>query len=227
MSAPLASSFELISCRHRARCAGRDIGSIGVASAWVAVERARAQLSPSDELRTLYLPTSEQGTTTSGRIAPFRKPSRNVRYLRISFKCGAIRVSMPLSGGSGSRLGLPLAARGGGRYAPIAASRPPDGLKRARRLRFWAVSAGRNSSLAPFGPLRRRRASRRIRLRWVNSISSFFGRRQAASYWGVAARARATSQASSCRSRGILRATAFGQHCALSSQTSQSNLLAR
>jgi hypothetical protein len=39
--------------------------------------------------------------------------------------------------------------------------------------------------------------------------------------------ARATSRASSCRSRGILRARAFGQHCGLSLQVSQSNLLAR
>ena len=126
------------------------------------------------------------------------------------------RVSMPLSGGSGSSGGPLSAARGGRRYAPIAASSPPVGLKRARRLRFWAVAARRNSSLAPFGPLRRRRASRRIRLRWANSISTFFRRRQAASYSGVGARARATSRASSCRSRGILPATAFGQHCALS-----------
>ena len=29
------------------------------------------------------------------------------------------------------------------------------GLKRASRLRFWAVAASRNSSLTPFGPLRR------------------------------------------------------------------------
>ena len=58
-----------------------------------------------------------------------------------------------------------LAARAGGRYAPIAASSAPMGLRRARRLRFCAVAARRNSSLAPFGPLRRRRARRRIRLR--------------------------------------------------------------
>jgi hypothetical protein len=37
----------------------------------------------------------------------------------------------------------------------------------------------------------------------------------------------AASRASSCKSRGILRETSFGQHCVLSSQTSQSNLLAR
>src|SRR5580698_3156411 len=48
------------------------------------------------------------------------------------------------------------------------------GLKRARRLRFCAVAARRNSSLAPFGPLSRKRARRRIGLRWVNSISISF-----------------------------------------------------
>ena len=58
-----------------------------------------------------------------------------------------------------------LAARAGGRYAPTAAWSAPMGLRRARRLRFCAVAASRNSSLAPFGPLRRRRARRRIRLR--------------------------------------------------------------
>jgi hypothetical protein len=47
------------------------------------------------------------------------------------------------------------------------------------RLRFWALAARRNSSSAPFGPLKRRRARRRIRLRCANSISTFFRRRQA------------------------------------------------
>jgi hypothetical protein len=50
---------------------------------------------------------------------------------------------------------------------------------------------------------------------------------QAPAYSGVAACARATSRASSCRSLGIFRATAFGQQRALSLQASQSNLLAR
>jgi 1-deoxyxylulose-5-phosphate synthase len=39
--------------------------------------------------------------------------------------------------------------------------------------RFWAVAARRNSSLAPFGPLRRRRSSFRMRLRCAKSISTF------------------------------------------------------
>ena len=59
------------------------------------------------------------------------------------------------------------------------------GLKRASHLRFWAVAVRRNSSLAPFGPLRRKRLRRRIRLRCANSISTFFRRRQASTYCGV------------------------------------------
>ena len=52
-------------------------------------------------------------------------------------------------------------------------------------------------SLAPFGPLKRRRARRRIRseVRRRNSISTFFRRRQNSTYSGVEACARATSRA--------------------------------
>jgi hypothetical protein len=87
------------------------------------------------------------------------------------------------------------------RYAASISGSIFIGLKRASRLRFWAVAARRNSSLAPFGPLRRKRVRRRIRLRCANSISTFFRRRQASTYSGVAACAQATSRASSCRSR--------------------------
>src|ERR1700722_19688202 len=52
-----------------------------------------------------------------------------------------------------------------GRYAASICGSILIGLKRASRLRFWAVAARRNSSLAPFGPLKRRRARPRIRLR--------------------------------------------------------------
>jgi hypothetical protein len=74
-----------------------------------------------------------------------------------------------------------------------------------------------NSSLAPSGPLKRRRARRRIRLRRANTISTFFRRRQASTYCGVAVGARATSRASSCRSRGILRARVLSSSTALES----------
>ena len=153
------------------------------------------------------------------------------RFAQISLKKPS---SIPLDGenspcfGEGLE-GLFRAALGppSWRYAASISGSILIGLKRASRLRFWAVDARRNSSLAPFGPLRRRRVRRSIRLRCANSISTFFRRRQASAYSGVAACARATSRASSCRSRGILRATSLGQHCALSSQTPQSSLLAR
>ena len=107
-------------------------------------------------------------------------------------------------------------------YAAIISIRALAGLNLASRRKFCAVAARRNSSLAPHGPRSRKRPTRRMRLRWANSISTFFRRRQAASYSGVDARARATSRAFSFRSRGILRAAAFGQQRDLRSQTSQS-----
>jgi hypothetical protein len=79
------------------------------------------------------------------------------------------------------------------------------------------VAARRNSSLAPFGPLSRKRARRRIRLRWANSISTFFRRRQASTYSGVAAYARATSRASSLRSLGAVPQREAVQRCGNSS----------
>src|SRR5580693_1210483 len=79
----------------------------------------------------------------------------------------------------GSWAGMP------GGYAASISGSILIGLKRASRLRFWAVAARRNSSLAPFGPLSRKRARRRIRLKWANSISTFFRRRQASTYCGV------------------------------------------
>jgi hypothetical protein len=48
------------------------------------------------------------------------------------------------------------------------------GRSLASFLRFWAVAASKNSSLAPLGPRNLRRLSLRIRLRWANSISTFF-----------------------------------------------------
>lgn len=43
----------------------------------------------------------------------------------------------------------------------------------ARRFRFCAVAARRNSSLAPFRPVSRRRLMPRCRFRWANNISTF------------------------------------------------------
>ncbi|CDM62186.1 hypothetical protein LPU83_pLPU83d_0816 (plasmid) [Rhizobium favelukesii] len=101
------------------------------------------------------------------------------------------------------------------------------GLSFASLLRFWAVAASRNSSRAPHGPRSLKRAIRRMRFRCAKSISTFLRRCRDCSYSGVAAIARATSRASSLRSRGTLRAGAFGQQRCLSSQASQSFLLAR
>src|SRR6187399_1263901 len=54
------------------------------------------------------------------------------------------------------------------------AGRGDIGISLAILRRFWAVAARRNSSLAPFGPRRRRRSSFRMRLRCANNISTFF-----------------------------------------------------
>jgi len=43
----------------------------------------------------------------------------------------------------------------------------------AIRLKFCAVAASKNSSLAPLGPRNRSRSSFRIFLRWAKSISTF------------------------------------------------------
>ena len=48
------------------------------------------------------------------------------------------------------------------------------GASFASFLRFWAVAANRNSSLAPLGPRRRNRSSLRMRFRCAKSISTFF-----------------------------------------------------
>ena len=97
-------------------------------------------------------------------------------------------------------------------WAAYAAIGMLSGLHRASLRKFCAVTASTHSSLAPHGPRSRKRASRNMRLRGANSISTFFRRRQVASYAGVSTSARAKSRESSSRSRRIFRATAFGQH---------------
>ncbi len=81
--------------------------------------------------------------------------------------------------------------------------------------RFWAVAARRNSSFAPQGPGNRNLPRPRRRLRWAKSLSTFFPSFIEMSYWRVLAISRATWRAtwraSSCSSRVILRASAFGQ----------------
>jgi len=81
--------------------------------------------------------------------------------------------------------------------------------------RFWAIAARRNSSFAPQGPGNRNLPRPRRRLRWAKSLSTFFPSFIEMSYWRVLAISRATWRAtwraSSCSSRAILRASAFGQ----------------
>jgi len=58
--------------------------------------------------------------------------------------------------------------------AQVAGSGVGGVISFASLRRFWAVAARRNSSRAPHGPRSRRRSRRRMRLRWANSISTFF-----------------------------------------------------
>ena len=84
--------------------------------------------------------------------------------------------------------------------------------------RFWAVAARRNSSFAPHGPRNRRRPRPRMRLRWANSISTFFRNFIEMSYCFVLAMSRAICLASSCSSRVMDRASMLGQQCAFDGQ---------
>jgi hypothetical protein len=52
-------------------------------------------------------------------------------------------------------------------------------------LRFWTVAARWNSSFAPQGPRNRSLPRPRMRLRWANSISTFFLSLHETSYWTV------------------------------------------
>jgi hypothetical protein len=84
-----------------------------------------------------------------------------------------------------------------------------------------------NSSCAPRGPRNLSRPSRKMRLRWANSISTRLRLRRDCSKAAVPTSARATSRASSWMLRGILRSGAFGQHLDFSGQEPQSETLAR
>jgi len=71
------------------------------------------------------------------------------------------------------------------------------GTSFASLRRFWAVAARWNSSRAPLGPRNRSRSSLRMRLRWANSISTFFRAFLEATYASVFAISRAMSRAPS------------------------------
>ena len=79
----------------------------------------------------------------------------------------------------------------------------------ARRRRFCAMAPSVNSSCAPRGPRNLSRPSRKMRLRWANSISTRLRLRRDCSNAGVPTRARARSRASSWMLRGILRSGVF------------------
>src|SRR3546814_15311158 len=78
--------------------------------------------------------------------------------------------------GGGWRRGR-MRTSGLGRVYPVIAGWV-IGIILAILRRFWAVAARRNSYFAPFGPLRRRRLSFRMRLKCANSISIFFRSRR-------------------------------------------------
>ena len=160
------------------------------------------------------------------------------RFVGLSFCCRSRRTGE--AGRRRHRLRRPWwpYAREGGGFDALAlthatltqrhGSRRGGGLATslARRRRFWAMAASVNSNWAPRGPRNRSRPSRRMRLRWANSISTRLRSRQDCSKASVPASARATSRASSWMLRGILRAGSFGQHRILNGHTSQSSLLA-
>jgi hypothetical protein len=65
-----------------------------------------------------------------------------------------------------------------GGWPQVAQTAAVAGMSLASLRRFWAVAARWNSSRAPFGPRNRSRSSRRMRLAWANSISTFFRSRR-------------------------------------------------
>lgn len=97
----------------------------------------------------------------------------------------------------------------------------------AIRLRFWAMAASRNSSLAPVTPRNRRLTNDWMRFRWANSISTFLRSLRDCLYASVLATRRARSRASSCTLRAILRIGVLGQQRSFSGQPAQSWVLAR
>ena len=101
------------------------------------------------------------------------------------------------------------------------------GMSFASFLRFWAVAARWNSSRAPHGPRNRSRRRPRMRLRWANSISTFFRSLQEMAYCRVCEMARATSRAGSYIDLVTLRCGSFGQHFGFRPQAWQSAFRAR
>jgi hypothetical protein len=111
-------------------------------------------------------------------IAPSARPS-----LRLPYRCcssGILRElrnvrkwAIVLKKSASAPAGTGLKSRQA--YLPFQAGAICAGIGTSLAIlrRFWAVAASRNSSLAPFGPRRRKRSSFRMRLRCANSISTF------------------------------------------------------
>lgn len=97
-------------------------------------------------------------------------------------------------------------------FADVARRLRFDSLASFRR--FGAIVVSRNLSLAPVGPRRRSRLSLKMRLRWANSISTFFRSRRDWRCSGVPAKPLATSRVASCTLPGTLRRGCPGQHLA-------------
>ena len=90
-----------------------------------------------------------------------------------------------------------------------------------------AVAAMRNSSFTPHRPRNRNRLKPRIRLRCAKSISTFSRSFIEMTYCSVLTMSQATCRASSCSSRVILWASAFGQHFAFDGQAWQTSFSVR
>ena len=99
--------------------------------------------------------------------------------------------------------------------------------RKAIVLRFWTMAARWNSSRAPERPRSRNRSKPWWVFKCAKRISTrFLSSRDLANAFVFICR-RATLRASSCRSRGILRAASLVQHLALRGQASQSRFEAR
>ena len=132
-------------------------------------ERCGAQTSlfgpgnqPARELERAITPARHL-RQTDRRIGASRRRKADLR----KFRLGWISLKKAAFGAAGALIG-------NGRTAPQAMAGVADGMSLASLRKFWAVAARRNSSRAPRGPRSRSRSSFRMRLRWANSISTFF-----------------------------------------------------
>jgi hypothetical protein len=100
------------------------------------------------------------------------------------------------------------------------------GMSLASLRRFWTVAAKWNSSRAPQGPRSRNLSSFRMRLRWANSISTFFADSARSGSSGLGDLARDVARAFADRVQHVA-GRALGQQRGFSGHGPQSCLLAR